>query len=173
MDINNKKVIVQVGRLNNQKNHIFFIEVFDRLSKIDSNFVYIIVGNGELKSMLENEIKKRNLTDKVFFVGETNEVAKFYSASDLFILPSLFEGLGIVGVEAQANGIPCLFSNNVPRQVAFCNNVEFLELNVEIWLDTIINSHMCRNYNSYNDFINSPYNFESSALKLIDIYKKI
>lgn len=147
-----KYVIGHIGRFEIQKNHEFIIDWFDKISKKYSETVLLLVGTGSLFDDINNRVKKLGLEKKVFFVGVVNDPEKYYSAMDMFMLPSKFEGLGIVNVEAQANGLPCMVSDVVPKEVKLSKNFEFINLNdPEKWItifDNLKNKKINRNLNN-------------------------
>lgn len=137
LKIENKYVIGQVGRIAYQKNHIFFCEVFKELLKKNKDIVWLIIGNGELENEIKDNVKKLNIDKNVIFLGSRNDVNELYSAFDLFIMPSHFEGLPVVAIEAQANGVDCLLSDNITKETKLISLVEFLPLIKEKWVNFI------------------------------------
>ena len=112
-----KKFIAgSVGRLCEQKNQSFSLDVFSHLAKIKPDSLLLLVGEGEDRAMLEAKAKQLNIEDKVVFLGVRSDVERLYSAMDAFLFPSIFEGLGIVAVEAQTSGLEVLCSENVPEE---------------------------------------------------------
>ncbi|ANU24791.1 hypothetical protein BCM40_03565 [Planococcus donghaensis] len=107
-------LIGHVGRFTKQKNHSFIIDIFSNYSKEESRAHLVLVGEGEEIESIKEMVLEKNLSDKVHFLGLRNDIPQFMTAIDLFIFPSLYEGLGIVLVEAQAAGVPSLISKNVP-----------------------------------------------------------
>lgn len=121
-------VLVHVGRFTEAKNHVFLIEVFNSYLKINPEAKLLLIGDGELRPVIEAKVKTLHIEENVIFAGKRSDVAELYSTADLFILTSHFEGLGIVLIEAQANGLPCLSSNAVPREANVSNLVVFKSL---------------------------------------------
>ena len=109
-------VIGHIGRFAEQKNHRFLIEVFEQIVRDFPNAVLLLVGDGELRSKIENMVFEHNLTQNVIFAGVQTNVQEFYQAMDVFAFPSLYEGLGIVLIEAQASGLPCCVSDSVSQE---------------------------------------------------------
>ena len=109
--------IVSVGRLSVQKNPLFALEVMDALRRIRTDFVYEWIGDGELRERMEAAIREKGLQDHVKLLGVRNDIEKLLPARDLFFMPSLFEGLPVSLVEAQAAGLPCLISDTITREV--------------------------------------------------------
>ena len=152
LGVENKIVIGHVGRFHFQKNHKYLIKIFSKLCKINDSFHLLLVGKGELEDSIRAIVKAENLEKKVSFVGATLKPESYYQAMDIFVLPSVFEGLGVVALEAQANGLPCILSTAVPNIVKINENVEFIQLkpNVKEWTDCILkNSNSKRNGNSH------------------------
>ena len=105
----NTLVIGHVGRFVRQKNHAFLIEIFNELIKIRPNSRLLLIGTGPLKGKIEAIVKNKNIEMNVIFAGEKSNVNDYMQAMDMFILPSLYEGLPIAGIEAQASGLRCFF----------------------------------------------------------------
>lgn len=132
-NITNDFIIGNIGRLCKQKNQKFLIDLLATLPTAK----LMIVGNGALESYLKDYSRLKNVEDRIIFTGSINNTNEIYNAFDLFALPSVYEGLPVVGVEAQANGLPCIFSNNITNEVKINNNVKFIDLNIEKWAKNI------------------------------------
>lgn len=144
LGISDKKVIGHVGRFFAQKNHSFLIDIFNEIYKRDEDAVLLLVGGGELDDHVKNEIKQKvkdlGLSDCVQFLGVREDVNDIMQAFDLFLLPSLFEGLPVTMVEAQASGLPCVISDKVPIQCDITGNVKVvaLEDSPQKWADVAL-----------------------------------
>ena len=114
-------VVGHVGRFYPQKNHEFLIDVFAELHKQRANSKLLLLGDGPLQEHIEQKVETLGLTESVIFAGLQKDPAPFYSAMDVFAFPSLWEGLGIVLLEAQYNGLPCIVSSVVPEEVNISN----------------------------------------------------
>lgn len=125
---NNKLVIGEVGRFNLQKNHRFLIDIFSEIIKIQPNALLILVGDGELKEELYEYVHKKGLLEVVEFVGTSSRVPELMQGFDVFMLPSLYEGLPFVMVEAQAASLPIVASDTVTREVALTEYVKYESL---------------------------------------------
>ena len=125
----NTEVIGCVGRLVEQKNHKFLMEVFYEYQKLNADSKLLLIGEGKFKSELELQVKELQIQDKVLFLGMREDIEKIYSAMDIFVFPSIFEGFGLAVVEAQINGLKCYASTNVAEESNVTGNEEFLELN--------------------------------------------
>lgn len=170
-------VIGHIGRFVEQKNHRFLIDIFNELQKQKENSKLILVGQGPLKEEIENKVKELNLQDKVMFLGQRQDVNELYQAFDCFLFPSLYEGLGMVLIEAQVSGLTCVCSTEVPEIVKIIENVLFIPLNVSIerWSkDIIIANKENIKRNSYEgEIINKGYNIFIENEKLKKIYEEL
>lgn len=126
-------VVGHVGRFEEPKNHRFLIDVFSELRKKNDKAYLVLVGDGTLKAEIEKKVADLNLTPYVIFTGLRKDVPVIMlSVFDIFVFPSLWEGLGLVAVEAQLAGLHCIVSNSVPKEID-CANIEFIELNNFAW----------------------------------------
>lgn len=116
-------LLCNIGRFEDQKDHVFLIDAFSSLLKEKKNFKLLLVGTGTLKKVIEKKVADYNIEDRVIFLENRSDVNNLLSASDLFVLPSKYEGLPVVLIEAQANGIPCLISDKVTSEVQLNNNI--------------------------------------------------
>ena len=174
LGVNNEFVIGHVGRLSYQKNHKFIIDVFSEVLKKEHNSILFLVGTGEKKEEIKNYAYKKGVIDKVLFLGNRSDVNELYQAMDVFLMPSLFEGVPVVGIEAQFSNLPCIFSNNVPSEVKISDKVEFISLNkpLEDWASKVIYSFNNRNKREIYDenILNSNYNIKNAKKILEDFY---
>lgn len=130
-DLKGKKVLGHVGRFNLQKNHDRLLDIFAAYQKRNPESMLVLVGEGELESEVREKTEKLGLANKVIFAGLQKNVNEWYQMMDVFLLPSLFEGLPVVGVEAQAAGLPCIFSDRVTDEIALSDQVMRLSLDAE------------------------------------------
>ncbi|KRM20132.1 glycosyltransferase [Ligilactobacillus hayakitensis DSM 18933 = JCM 14209] len=138
--LQNKFVVGNVGRLYPEKNQKFLIEIFNNIHNKIKNAVLIIIGNGPLKMDLLKQVRELGLEDSVIFLENRRDINELEQAFDVFIFPSLFEGLGIAAIEAQAAGIPTLCSTNVAKdaKISPLYNEQSLEVDPKIWSDQAI-----------------------------------
>ena len=127
-NLKNKFVIGHVGRMDNAKNQLFLIDVFYEYQKSNKNAILILVGDGELKDAIISKISSLKIEDKVLLFGVRSNINEIYSMFDLFLFPSLFEGLGIVLIEAQINGLTVVASNNIPKSTRISDSIKYLSL---------------------------------------------
>ncbi len=136
-----KYVIGNVGRLHFQKNQKFGIEVFSEYLKIDPKVVLVFIGAGQDENMLKEKTATLGIKDNVLFMGLQKDIQGWLSSFDLFLFPSLFEGLSIAALEAQANGVPVLASDNViPKELKMNDNFNFFDLSEDkkAWAQKIV-----------------------------------
>lgn len=173
--LENKKVIGHIGRFQYQKNHEFLIELFNECKKIDNSLTLLLLGEGELQEKIKNKVDELNLNGSVIFLGNKKDAYKYYNAMDVFILPSHYEGLPIVAVEAQTNGLNVILSDKITSETKITNNVKYISLDdsMEKWVDAILESHNCYNRKSmYQEIIKNGYDIESVVKNLEEEYKK-
>ena len=128
-------VLGHVGRFMYQKNHAFLLRVFQRLLSSRQDAWLLLIGEGERMKLIRSEVEKMGIEGKVRFTGTRSDVAKLYSAMDVFCLPSFYEGLPVVALEAQANGLPCLFSDRMTKEVVLTPGARQLSIeNPEPWV---------------------------------------
>ena len=127
-----KQVIGHIGRFNEQKNHGYLIEIFAEYAKLRADAVLCLCGDGELMPNVKQRVQALGLTDRVTFTGNIPNANEYYQAFDAFVMPSLYEGLPVSGVEAQAAGLPCLFADTITREVGLlADRVAFLSIKQE------------------------------------------
>ncbi len=129
LGVSNSFIIGHVGRMTYPKNHIFLLKMFAKFSQKIKNAKLLLVGDGELMESIVEEAKNLGIEKNVIFVGSKLNTCDYYQAMDLFVFPSIWEGLGIAVIEAQASGLYCLVSDAVPKSVDVgAGLVEFLSL---------------------------------------------
>jgi glycosyltransferase involved in cell wall biosynthesis len=140
----NVSVIAHVGRFHDQKNHQFFLDVAERVVAKRSDVCFLLVGDGHMRTQIETEVHSKGLRHHVVFAGLRDDVpALMLGAMDVLLFPSLWEGLGIVVVEAQAAGLRCVVSDQVPREAAVVETaVDFLPLSAgpEAWATQVVSA---------------------------------
>lgn len=173
LNIGSKKVIGHIGRFVYQKNHRFLIDIFEKVLEKDSGYILLLVGEGELVDEIKKYAEDHGVIENVVFFGTTHEIGKVLSAMDCFVFPSHFEGLGIVAIEAQANGLPTICADSIVDEVnvtdKFCR-VHGWDANE--WADRICD--IIQNDNRCDDKIEeirkSGYDIRSTVSKLESFY---
>lgn len=131
-NLNGKHIIGHVGRFMTQKNHAFLLEIFKAYLAEDNQAYLVLLGDGELMDMMKEKVKDLGIQDSVLFVGNVSNANEWYSAFDVFVLPSIWEGLPVVGVEAQAADLPCIFSDGVTKEIGLSDKARFVSLTAPI-----------------------------------------
>ena len=172
MGLTDEFVIGHVGRFVFPKNHEFLIDVFAKDYKKNPHMVLLLIGDGPLRSAMEEKVKKLGLTDHVKFLGLRNNVQDFYHVMDILVLPSHYEGLPVVGVEAQANGLPCLFSTKVTKETRLTHSAQFLDLEAgaSTWAEEIISIKCERNKKAGDELRQAGFEINKEAEKLAKFY---
>lgn len=180
LGIEGKKVIGHVGRFFPQKNHDFLIDIFNEIYKKDKDTVLLLVGGGELDDALKNQIKEKvrnlGLEDAVEFLGVREDVDRIVQTFDVFLLPSLFEGLPVTMVEAQAAGLPCVISDKVPIQCDLTGNVWVvpLEESPKKWADVVLDkANNFEKRDTYQQIADAGFDIKSQAKWLEEFYVKV
>lgn len=174
LNIENKIVMGHVGRFTTQKNHTFLIDVFYEFHKKNNNSVLMLVGTGKKEKEIHNKVDTLGLTDSVIFIGYKNNVNEYMWAMDVFVFPSIFEGLGLVLIEAQAAGLKCFTSKDVvPKEAKVSNLLEYISLknSSKIWADIILKTDLEKK-NVISEIKNRGYSIEFTAKKLERFYMK-
>ncbi len=173
LKLDNKKVFIHIGRFSYQKNHEYLINVFNEIQREEKSSVLILVGVGETQDKIKKLVKELNLEDKVMFLGIRNDINELLNASDAFILPSLFEGLPVVAVEAQSTGLCVFTSTNVTQElpIDYLSHYYSLDESYKYWANNILKElKKIKRKNTTQDIINNKYDIDSSSKKLEDLY---
>ncbi len=167
-------VIGHIGRFVEQKNHRFLIDIFNEIHKKNKNSILLLVGQGPLEAEMKEKVKTLGLTDSVIFAGQRKDANELYQAMDAFVLPSLYEGLPVVGVEAQAAGLLCLLSNDMTKETKILKKTKIISLNEppSTWAKIVMNSNYER-HNVEKEFSKFGFNIHNEASKLENKYEKM
>lgn len=165
--------IIHTGRFTEQKNQKFVIEVFREIRKKDKNAKLFLLGEGDLLEKVKQMVRDADLSDDVFFLGLRSNVFDYLSAADVYVMPSLYEGLPVAAVEAQCSGLPCVMSAYITEEIKLIENVKFLSLSepASKWADIILE---CRNSirKIQNDSVrNAGYDISDVADSMEQFYK--
>ena len=173
-EINDDTLVVgHIGRFVKQKNHDFLIDIFNEVHKRKENSVLVLVGQGPLQKEIEEKVKILGLQDCVLFLGQRNDANELYQAMDVFVLPSLYEGLPVVGVEAQASGLLCELSNAMTKETKILDTTNFIDLSLsaEEWAEKILDGqNKFVRKNMTEELKDSGYDIKKEAKKLEDKY---
>lgn len=154
LKLTDKFVVGHAGRFATQKNHSFLVEIFAEIHKRREDSVLLLAGDGPLMESVKEKVSQMGLNDCVIFLGSVQGMERYYQAMDVFILPSLYEGLPVVGSEVQVSGLPFLCADTVTPETKFCDNLRFMSLNKSAgeWADEalrISDGHVRRDMSIY------------------------
>lgn len=171
-----KIVIGHIGRFMREKNHKFIIRVFKEMLRKNPDLQLVLIGEGELMPDIKSLVKELGIEDNVYFLGARYDVSEFLSAIDLLLFPSIFEGLSVSMIEAQASGVPILTSNSVSSEVAITDRVNQISLNLsaENWADIALDMICFERKTDRTGYAQkvkcAGYDIKSTALKLQYFY---
>ena len=173
--IKDEFVLGFLARVTEAKNPLFVIEIMKYLLVENPNAILLFVGDGELLDITKKKVKEYSIEDNVIFTGERSDVGKLLSAMDYYVLPSIWEGLGMSLIEAQASGIRCICSNAIQNEAIVTNLVKkcALESGAKVWAETIIKTKNKERSNEYQHIKNSGYDIEDNVKILMNFYLKL
>lgn len=172
-DLSDKFVICNVGRFNAQKNHTMIIDIFNVIHERCPNAELILVGSGDLEERIKEKADKLGLTDYIRFTGVRSDVSDILLASDVFLFPSLYEGLPVTLVEAQASGIKCVISDAVPEDCIITKNVDVVKLedSLDTWAETVLEyAYGYNRRDTFNKIVKEGFDIKENAMWLEEFY---
>lgn len=173
LGISNDTVLIgHVGRFSYQKNHEKLILIFADYLKVNSNAKLMLIGEGETKDAVKEQCKALKIEDSVIFILPNQEIYKYMQAMDCFLMPSRFEGLPVVAVEAQAAGLPVILADTVSEKTAITNLVSFVSLdaNADAWNSEIDNAIKCERTNRLEEMKLIGFDIAENAKKMQNFY---
>lgn len=180
LQIENKYVLGHVGRFNETKNQQYLLDIFKDLAEKYEDVYLLLIGTGPDFNMISKLVENHQFASRIILYGESDSISSLYSVMDVFLFPSVYEGLGLVAVEAQISGLPCIISDKVPKIVKVGENVSFLPIGNEgekTWIDQIIKYKTLSidRQNTYQKIKNEIQKFEivSSTKSLENVYCKL
>lgn len=175
-NLSDKLVIGHIGRLTAQKNTIFLIDIFNQIAKMVPNAMLLIIGDGDLRDEMLKKIKNYGIENQVLYLGRREDIQQFYNAMDSFVLPSLYEGLPIVGVEAQCCGLPVFFSSEIPGESSVCEDLGFfidIDKSPEKWAEVIVEKTLALSQTRRgrkDEVIDNGFDSKTEAVSLQNFY---
>ncbi|QKM64050.1 hypothetical protein DCO17_01675 [Polynucleobacter tropicus] len=168
LGIVNELVIGHIGHFNVQKNHTFILEIFKNLANLNPNVVLVLVGTGDLFLDVSEMAKEYGIERQVRFLGDRVDIPELFAAFDIFLFPSLHEGLPFVLLEAQAAGVPCVISDVITREVAIGDGVFFIGLNepAKTWASEIVSIDLKRRKGNLSSIYSYGYDIRAAAKEL-------
>ena len=167
----NTLVLCHVGRFTRQKNHYFLIDAFKKIHELNKNTKLLLIGTGQLYDEICNYVHTQGLNECISILGQRKDVSEIMSASDIFVLPSLYEGLPLVGVEAQSSGLKCYISDTVTSELKVLDDVEYLPLTIDEW--SKISSYKNKKDRKDSYLLCKDFDIKECASNLYNLYKKI
>lgn len=178
LGVEGKFVLGHVGRFEEQKNHEFLLEIFREVASACEEAILLLVGEGELQEMIQKKAEEYGIEDRIRFLGIRKDVAELWKGMDIFVFPSLFEGLPIVALEAQASGIRSVMADTITTEVKIVNKVKFLSLqdSPKEWSRVILSYKGEDRSEEENSgirqaFAKAGYDIESAAQTLLSYYE--
>ena len=166
-------VVGHIGRFSEQKNHSFILDIFEDIKRRREDTVLMLVGVGELQERIKEKVRNLHIEDSVIFAGKQSRTEDYYSAFDVFLMPSLYEGLPIVGVEAQSEGLDCFFSDQIDKQILITDKAFMLPLKekASVWAKEILaKGENKQERNEYGLKIYGGYSIHNTVSELQKVY---
>ena len=177
LGVQESHVVGHVGMFNAQKNQAFLVKAFAKVAQADPRAVLVLVGEGEGQANVKALVDRLDLSNKVFFTGLRRDIERYYQAFDVFAFPSVWEGFGMVMIEAQISGLPCIASTRVSTETDITGNVQFLDLSEasqDDWACAILNAFQLEGRaNRVLDAVAAGYDIDTVAEDLADRYQRM
>lgn len=178
LNLSNKKIIGNIANFVEQKNHVFLIDIFAKIFEKDPSMHLLLIGDGPLITPIKLLVQNKGLENNVSFLGSIENPSKYYSAIDFIVMPSLFEGLPLTLIEAQANGLRAIVSETISRDVNITGNISFMPLNLSAkeWAEKILSAveykydRVKASQEAINAIVLSGYEVGQNAKYLSSIY---
>ena len=166
-----------IGRYVDQKNPLFLIDIFNEIAKIQDNAILVMIGFGELEDEMMGKVKSYGIEDRVVNLGRRDDIKQFYNSFDSFLLPSLYEGMPVVGIEAQCAGLPIFFSKNITEETTASDLAHYISLDssAEYWAKEIVSimkNNQSDRANAYKQVIASGFDSKNEAMRLQRYYEE-
>lgn len=172
LNIEDNLVIGHVGRFHYQKNHLFLIDIFLEILKKESKAKLLLVGDGNDREKIEKKVETLGLSEYVCFLGVRKDIPDLLQAMDVFLFPSLFEGLSVATIEAQAAGLPCLISDQIPIECKKTELVQQISLNdsAVVWAQKTLEVAKIERKDTYEQIKNAGFDIKENAKGLQQFY---
>lgn len=169
----NTKVMGHIGRFMTQKNHLFLLEIFAEYLKRIPDSVLMLVGKGELENDIRRKSAELEISDKIIFTGVRSDIPEILSAMDVFVFPSLYEGMPNTVIEAQATGLPCIIADTITREADITGLVKYLPLGgADRWADAVADVKTDSRKDTRQNFIDNKYDIESACGEFVKLVFK-
>ena len=170
--LENNIVLGHVGNFSYVKNYPFLLSVFQKTKEKCPKCKLVLIGNGSLRGEIETLAKQMNIFDDIMFLGVRSDVPDLLQMIDVFVFPSLFEGLPVTLVEAQVSGLKIFASDSITREVALTEDIDFLSIkeSPEYWANKILTSVPYERKSNYQIIKEKGYDIEENVCKLQEFY---
>ena len=177
LNINDDTLVVgHIGRFVAQKNHTFLIDIFNELHKKEKNSILLLIGQGPLMNEIKQKVETLGISDSVKFLGQRDDVNELYQVFDVFLLPSLYEGLPVVGVEAQATGNLCILSDFMTQETKILDTTKFISLDMktEDWVSIILDNYIkFKRHDTTDEITKNNFNIKKETSELENKYVEL
>ena len=183
LGLHTELTLLHVGRFSYQKNHSFLLDVFKEVHVIQPDSVLLLVGDTTEESEFLTEVKRKikdyGLENSVRLLGRRDDVNKIMQAADVLVMPSFFEGLTVVGIEAQASDLPLLLSDTVTKELGLLPSTQFISLEAgpTVWAEAVLNNRQHNRQSRYEELKAAGYDIENETERveklLLDAYKEL
>lgn len=175
LSLNHNYVIGCVARMSPVKNHYFLIDVFKKVLDMEQSAKLVLVGSGELFNKVKEYVHENNFDKQVLILGDRQDVSEIMQALDVFVLPSIHEGLGLVNIEAQSAGLPCVVSDGIPQSAKVLDDFEFLSLKEpkEKWAQEILKFKNFNRVDTTKKINQIGYNIKNTAEIIEKVYLQL
>jgi len=172
LGIQSELILGHIGRFDNQKNHTFLLQIFADLLIKKSNCILILIGDGILRKKIELEAKNLGIIDKVKFLGVRTDIPQLLQMIDIFVFPSLYEGLPVTLIEAQAAGVKVFASDTITNEVKITNDIEFVSLDKPsgFWANKILSINPYKKKNNQDQIVKSNYDIAKNSMEIENFY---
>lgn len=172
MGLKDRFAILHIGRFEQEKNHTFLIDIFKKIYERDKSAVLLLAGNGSLMNNIHEKVNSLGLSNAVKFLGTRDDVPELLQAGDVFILPSIHEGLPVVSIEAQASGIRCVLADTITKEADITGNCRFLSLKSgsDAWAEEVLRHKGYQRENTADKIKDAGYDIREQASWLQEFY---
>lgn len=169
--LDGKTVVGHIGRFHPQKNHEYLLEIFSQIHKQRNNAVLLLIGTGSLEGQICSLVMEMGLQDNVIFAGQRFDIPALLSAMDVFVFPSLFEGMPNTVIEAQSTGLPCVIADTITREANITSLVHYLPLSdsPQLWAEKALSLLSEKRKDTSEDFTKHGYNIKDVAKELVEL----
>lgn len=175
LGLEDRFVVGHAGRFSDQKNHTFLLDIFKEIARKNDKAVLLLFGVGELVEPMKEKAKRLGIQERVIFYGASSEMEKMYQAMDIFLMPSLHEGLPVTGVEAQASGLPCVFADTITKEVDITGHSVFLSLDEApgVWADKVLAYVESERKSNKKELLEAGYDIQQTADTVSKLYLEV